>query len=96
MPETTQQIIERVGLIPMLRAHNAGQAHAVVQAMLAGGVSVCRSHHDRPRRCRSSPRTKARVCEPVDTRLGHRHHHTGGRIHHRRRRGVRGQPQLPS
>jgi len=40
MLETTQQIIERVSLIPVLRAHNAGQAHAVVQAMLAGGVSV--------------------------------------------------------
>jgi 2-dehydro-3-deoxyphosphogluconate aldolase/(4S)-4-hydroxy-2-oxoglutarate aldolase len=40
MPETTQQIIERVGLIPVLRARNAGQAHAVVQAMIAGGVTV--------------------------------------------------------
>ena len=40
MPETTAQIIERVGLIPVLRARNAGQAHAVVQAMIAGGVAV--------------------------------------------------------
>ena len=40
MPETTSQILERVGLIPVLRARNAGQAHAVVQAMLAGGVTV--------------------------------------------------------
>ncbi len=40
MPETTAQILERVGLIPVLRARNAGQAHAVVQAMMAGGVSV--------------------------------------------------------
>jgi len=40
MPETTAQILERVGLIPVLRARNAGQAHAVVQAMLAGGVTV--------------------------------------------------------
>ena len=40
MHETTQQIIERVGLIPVLRARNAGQAHAVVQAMIAGGVTV--------------------------------------------------------
>ena len=40
MPETTAQILERVGLIPILRARNAGQAHAVVQAMLAGGVTV--------------------------------------------------------
>jgi len=40
MSETTQQIIERVGLIPVLRARNAGQAHAVVQAMIAGGVTV--------------------------------------------------------
>jgi 2-dehydro-3-deoxyphosphogluconate aldolase/(4S)-4-hydroxy-2-oxoglutarate aldolase len=40
MVETTQQIIERVGLIPVLRAKSARQAHAVVQAMLAGGVTV--------------------------------------------------------
>jgi 2-dehydro-3-deoxyphosphogluconate aldolase/(4S)-4-hydroxy-2-oxoglutarate aldolase len=40
MPETTSQIIERVGLIPVLRARNAAQAHAVVRAMLAAGVSV--------------------------------------------------------
>lgn len=32
--------IESVGLIPVLRARNAGQAHAVVQAMIAGGVTV--------------------------------------------------------
>jgi len=38
MSETTQQIIERVGLIPVLRAKNSKQAHAVVQAMIAGGV----------------------------------------------------------
>jgi 2-dehydro-3-deoxyphosphogluconate aldolase / (4S)-4-hydroxy-2-oxoglutarate aldolase len=40
MSETTAQILERVGLIPVLRARNAKQAHAVVQAMLAGGVTV--------------------------------------------------------
>jgi 2-dehydro-3-deoxyphosphogluconate aldolase/(4S)-4-hydroxy-2-oxoglutarate aldolase len=40
MSEKTSAIIERVGLIPVLRARNAGQAHAVVQAMLAGGVTV--------------------------------------------------------
>jgi len=40
MIETTQQTLERVGLIPVLRARNAGQAHAVVQAMIAGGVTV--------------------------------------------------------
>jgi 2-dehydro-3-deoxyphosphogluconate aldolase/(4S)-4-hydroxy-2-oxoglutarate aldolase len=40
MSEKTSEIIERVGLIPVLRARNAGQAHAVVQAMLAGGVTV--------------------------------------------------------
>jgi 2-dehydro-3-deoxyphosphogluconate aldolase / (4S)-4-hydroxy-2-oxoglutarate aldolase len=40
MPETTSQIIERIGLIPVLRARNAAQAHAVVQAMIAGGVTV--------------------------------------------------------
>ena len=40
MHESTSQILERVGVIPVLRARNAGQAHAVVQAMLAGGVTV--------------------------------------------------------
>jgi 2-dehydro-3-deoxyphosphogluconate aldolase/(4S)-4-hydroxy-2-oxoglutarate aldolase len=40
MSETTQQIIERVGLIPVLRAKNAAQAHAIVKAMIAGGVNV--------------------------------------------------------
>jgi len=40
MPETTAEIIERVGLIPVLRAKNAAQAHAVVQAMIVGGVTV--------------------------------------------------------
>ena len=38
--ETTAQTIERCGLIPVLRARNISQAHAVVQAMLAGGVTV--------------------------------------------------------
>lgn len=40
MQETTQQIIERVGLIPVLRAKSAAQGHAVVEAMIAGGVTV--------------------------------------------------------
>src|SRR3954463_12831675 len=40
MSETTAQIIERVGLIPVLRAKNSKQAHAVVEAMIAGGVTV--------------------------------------------------------
>jgi 2-dehydro-3-deoxyphosphogluconate aldolase/(4S)-4-hydroxy-2-oxoglutarate aldolase len=40
MPETTSQTIERVGLIPVLRARNAAQAHAIVKAMIAGGVNV--------------------------------------------------------
>jgi 2-dehydro-3-deoxyphosphogluconate aldolase/(4S)-4-hydroxy-2-oxoglutarate aldolase len=40
MTETTAQIIEHAGLIPVLRARNAAQAHAVVRAMMAGGVTV--------------------------------------------------------
>jgi 2-dehydro-3-deoxyphosphogluconate aldolase/(4S)-4-hydroxy-2-oxoglutarate aldolase len=40
MAETTQQTIERVGLIPVLRARNASQAHTIVKAMMAGGVTV--------------------------------------------------------
>jgi 2-dehydro-3-deoxyphosphogluconate aldolase/(4S)-4-hydroxy-2-oxoglutarate aldolase len=40
MIETTAQIIERVGLIPVLRARNAAQARAIVKAMIDGGVTV--------------------------------------------------------
>src|SRR3569833_592359 len=40
MSETTQERIERVGLVPVLRARNPQQAHAVVEAMIAGGVTV--------------------------------------------------------
>jgi len=40
MSETTQQIVERVGLIPVLRAKSVAQGRAVVDAMIAGGVTV--------------------------------------------------------
>ena len=40
MSSPTAETIERVGLIPVLRAHNATQAIAVVEAMMAGGVIV--------------------------------------------------------
>jgi 2-dehydro-3-deoxyphosphogluconate aldolase/(4S)-4-hydroxy-2-oxoglutarate aldolase len=40
MSENTQQIIERVGLIPVLRAKSVAQGRAVVDAMIAGGVTV--------------------------------------------------------
>lgn len=40
MAETTQEIIERVGLIPVLRAKSVAQGRAVVDAMIAGGVNV--------------------------------------------------------
>ena len=40
MYETTQQIIERVGLIPVLRAKSVAQGRAVVDAMIAGGVTI--------------------------------------------------------
>jgi 2-dehydro-3-deoxyphosphogluconate aldolase / (4S)-4-hydroxy-2-oxoglutarate aldolase len=40
MSETTQQIIERVGLIPVLRAKSVTQGRAVVDAMMAGGVTI--------------------------------------------------------
>jgi 2-dehydro-3-deoxyphosphogluconate aldolase/(4S)-4-hydroxy-2-oxoglutarate aldolase len=40
MLETTQQIIERVGLIPVLRAKSVAQGRSVVDAMIAGGVTV--------------------------------------------------------
>ena len=40
MSESTAEIIERVGLVPVLRAKSISQAHAVVEAMMAGGVTV--------------------------------------------------------
>jgi len=40
MSESTQEIIERVGLIPVLRAKSVAQGRAVVDAMIAGGVTV--------------------------------------------------------
>jgi len=40
MSTLTAETIERVGLIPVLRARNAAQAIAVVEAMMAGGVTV--------------------------------------------------------
>ncbi len=40
MSNSTAETIERVGLIPVLRARNAAQALAIVQAMIAGGVTV--------------------------------------------------------
>lgn len=40
MKETTRHIIEDSGLIPVLRAKSASQAHAVVRAMMEGGVKV--------------------------------------------------------
>ena len=40
MAETIKEAIERVGLIPVLRAKNQEQGLAVVKAMLAGGVNT--------------------------------------------------------
>jgi len=40
MPETTAEIIERVGLIPVLRAKSVAQGRAVVDAMIAGGITI--------------------------------------------------------
>jgi len=40
MPESTAEIIERVGLIPVLRAKSVAQGRAIVDAMIAGGVTV--------------------------------------------------------
>jgi 2-dehydro-3-deoxyphosphogluconate aldolase/(4S)-4-hydroxy-2-oxoglutarate aldolase len=40
MSEPTAQTLERVGLIPVLRAKSTKQALAVVDAMIAGGVTV--------------------------------------------------------
>lgn len=38
--EETKTILERVGLIPVLRASSAQTGHAMVDAMMAGGITV--------------------------------------------------------
>lgn len=40
MSSNTKQIIERVGIVPVLRAHSERQGHALVEALLAGGITV--------------------------------------------------------
>lgn len=40
MPETTKEWMERVGLIPVLRARSVAQGRAIVDAMMAGGITV--------------------------------------------------------
>jgi 2-dehydro-3-deoxyphosphogluconate aldolase / (4S)-4-hydroxy-2-oxoglutarate aldolase len=40
MREETKQTLEEVGLIPVLRASSAQVGHALVDAMMAGGVTV--------------------------------------------------------
>jgi 2-dehydro-3-deoxyphosphogluconate aldolase/(4S)-4-hydroxy-2-oxoglutarate aldolase len=40
MSEETKKILEKVGLIPVLRASSAQVGHALVDAMMAGGVTV--------------------------------------------------------
>jgi len=40
MLSTTKETLERVGLIPVLRAGSARAGHALVDAMMAGGVTV--------------------------------------------------------
>lgn len=40
MSESIQQTIERVGLVPVLRAKSLAQARAVAEAMIAGGLTV--------------------------------------------------------
>jgi 2-dehydro-3-deoxyphosphogluconate aldolase/(4S)-4-hydroxy-2-oxoglutarate aldolase len=40
MSEETKKILEQVGLIPVLRASSVQAGHALVDAMMAGGVTV--------------------------------------------------------
>jgi 2-dehydro-3-deoxyphosphogluconate aldolase/(4S)-4-hydroxy-2-oxoglutarate aldolase len=39
-PEDTKDSIERSGIIPVLRARSGDEAHALVEALVAGGVTV--------------------------------------------------------
>lgn len=40
MAEDTKSILEREGLVPVLRAASVETAHAIVDAMMAGGVTI--------------------------------------------------------
>ncbi|MGC2162610.1 MAG: bifunctional 4-hydroxy-2-oxoglutarate aldolase/2-dehydro-3-deoxy-phosphogluconate aldolase [Silvibacterium sp.] len=40
MPEGTKKMLEQMGLIPVLRANSVQTGHALVDAMMAGGVTV--------------------------------------------------------
>jgi len=40
MTNSTEEIIESIGIIPVLRAKSTKEGHAIVEAMLAGGVKV--------------------------------------------------------
>lgn len=39
-PEDTKETIERSGIIPVLRAHSADEGRALVEALVAGGITV--------------------------------------------------------
>ena len=38
--ENTKAWIERVGIMPVLRARSAKEGHALVEALVAGGITV--------------------------------------------------------
>ena len=38
--EETKQWIERVGVMPVLRARSEREGHALVEALVAGGITV--------------------------------------------------------
>ena len=93
MSETTQETLERVGLIPVLRAKNAAQARAVVEAMIAGGVTVVEVTMTVPGAVDLLKELKKEYGSTAPARLRHRHHRRPVPGHHRRRRGVCRQPQ---
>jgi 2-dehydro-3-deoxyphosphogluconate aldolase/(4S)-4-hydroxy-2-oxoglutarate aldolase len=40
MSSNTKQTIERIGIMPVLRARSAAEGHALVEALVAGGIAV--------------------------------------------------------
>ena len=96
MPETTQQIIERVGLIPVLRAKSVAQGRAVVDAMIAGGVTIVEVTMTVPGAIDLLKELKKEYGSTAPARLRHRDHRRSGPGHHRRGRGVCRQPQPAS
>ena len=96
MSETTAEIIERVGLVPVLRAKSIAQAHAVVEAMIAGGVTVVEVTMTVPNAVHLLKELKKEHGAKILLGLRHGNHGERSRRHDQRGRRIRRQPEPAS